>query len=1270
MKKFLPILSLLNITKFSFAQVSGTKTIPGDYATIAAAFAALNTNGVGAGGVTFNIAAGYTETGYLSLTVTGTAANPIVFQKSGVGANPTITAGVGTGYDCIIKLTGSDHVTIDGLTLLENFSNTTNTTRTECGIAFFKPNNNNGCQYNTIKNCTISLNGTYQDITNTNYRANAILLLHGTNPLGALLGLSTTAAGGNSFNSILNNTITNATFGVNFRNQNSITVNFSDERNSIVGNSISNIGGHTSPAGCIDLDFCSNTSIVGNTLSTNVTHRGILSGINIIAIGKSGLEVLNNTIQINNGVSLFAQYGIFTQSSTSFFTTNSYGDFVNIKGNTISSGSVLTGYQGITVLHSQNTSILQNTISFPGNIYNGASIGISLNSSFTTNATHSIRKNILQNNLSSTAQVTGIIAIGNALTCFIDSNRIINNNASIFKGFTTNMTTTNLIISNNIVSCNSTNIVGEFTGMQVGTTAELVYNNFINCQSTTDATYRAGIAVGGTSTVPQLYHNTIYLAGAATNIISSCLRYNSGQLQIFNNIFVNKIVPGISGRSTALFHLNATSFSSKNNLFYAGTPSAKNLIYATANIATPTVLTAFDSAILDYKLRICGDMNSVTDDVPFISLDENDPNFLHINATIPCLANNNGFAIPTIVPQDVDNEIRSTTTPDIGADELNGTKGVANAMFTKPQLWLKADRLVYNYSGTLATDGQQVGNWTDLSCNAQPATQPTSTFAPTWQRYAFNGKPALYFDGVNGNYWLQGNSAPVAVAGSARTYFVVAKAACNATGYTGGFLFSNKVTANVSAIEFTKNGTGIYHGDNFCCNHPEVTSVAFESGQNQPFVGSWRTGGTGTNLDFWFNGASQITANANFVEDNGINAYAIGNRLDGAPVTSDNDWQGHIAEVIVYDIALTDAERIAVEAYLTAKYITSATTAQFTGLPTTSFLNSNTTFTEATWKHTFNSGDISKAIVSVKDNCLSLGTINSTVYNDANATLNGGKYTMRRHYVVKPTLSPVGTKRVRLYYTDADFANLQAFVLSLISASELVVTKYSGPNENGVYGPTGGTLEFIPSSQITTGTSFGQNFLEFDITSFSEFWIHTGSSVLPISLTSFTATEKNNKALLTWNTASELNNKGYNIQHSTNGASFSDIAFVNGKGNSTTNTNYNFTHYKPPFGKNYYRLQALDFDGKTTLSNIEIVEIKSSKEFIRVYPNPTSELINVTSNKKISSLELFDIMGRKLKSFTPTQSSVDVGFLTNGMYVLKVVLASGDVVEERIMVRK
>ena len=87
-KLFTLVLCLLALNSV-FGQLTGVKTIGIDYATIAAAVTDLNVQGVGVGGVTFNIPAAYTETaptGGIVITATGTLTDPIVFQKSGTGA--------------------------------------------------------------------------------------------------------------------------------------------------------------------------------------------------------------------------------------------------------------------------------------------------------------------------------------------------------------------------------------------------------------------------------------------------------------------------------------------------------------------------------------------------------------------------------------------------------------------------------------------------------------------------------------------------------------------------------------------------------------------------------------------------------------------------------------------------------------------------------------------------------------------------------------------------------------------------------------------------------------------------------------------------------------------------------------------------------------------------------------------------------------------------------------------------------------------------------
>src|SRR5574343_479679 len=103
-KTFLLLLVGLFLSSGLYAQLSGIKTIDpagsgaNNYLSFASAVLDLNANGVGAGGVTFNVAAGATfnETADLVInTTTSDATKPIIFQKSGSGANPIVRAKTG-----------------------------------------------------------------------------------------------------------------------------------------------------------------------------------------------------------------------------------------------------------------------------------------------------------------------------------------------------------------------------------------------------------------------------------------------------------------------------------------------------------------------------------------------------------------------------------------------------------------------------------------------------------------------------------------------------------------------------------------------------------------------------------------------------------------------------------------------------------------------------------------------------------------------------------------------------------------------------------------------------------------------------------------------------------------------------------------------------------------------------------------------------------------------------------------------------------------------
>ena len=98
------------------------------------------------------------------------------------------------------------------------------------------------------------------------------------------------------------------------------------------------------------------------------------------------------------------------------------------------------------------------------------------------------------------------------------------------------------------------------------------------------------------------------------------------------------------------------------------------------------------------------------------------------------------------------------------------------------------------------------------------------------------------------------------------------------------------------------------------------------------------------------------------------------------------------------------------------------------------------------------------------------------------------------------------------------------------------------------------------------------------------FWANT--AVLPVSLTSFTATKKENTVLLNWNTNNENNLAGYDVEKSANGTVFEKMQFIKANQSNT----YNTIDAKPINGINYYRLKMIDNNGKYAYSSIKIYQ--------------------------------------------------------------------------------
>ncbi len=121
-----------------------------------------------------------------------------------------------------------------------------------------------------------------------------------------------------------------------------------------------------------------------------------------------------------------------------------------------------------------------------------------------------------------------------------------------------------------------------------------------------------------------------------------------------------------------------------------------------------------------------------------------------------------------------------------------------------------------------------------------------------------------------------------------------------------------------------------------------------------------------------------------------------------------------------------------------------------------------------------------------------------------------------------------------------------------------------------------------------------------------------GTSPLPVELTSFTALSGKNSVELAWNTATEINNYGFDVERANHSGlnglrNWQKVGFVSGNGTSNVPHNYFFTDNSIAFGTYSYRLKQIDHDGNFRYSKELEATVASTPNTIVLgqnYPNP------------------------------------------------------------------
>ena len=189
-------------------------------------------------------------------------------------------------------------------------------------------------------------------------------------------------------------------------------------------------------------------------------------------------------------------------------------------------------------------------------------------------------------------------------------------------------------------------------------------------------------------------------------------------------------------------------------------------------------------------------------------------------------------------------------------------------------------------------------------------------------------------------------------------------------------------------------------------------------------------------------------------------------------------------------------------------------------------------------------------------------------------------------------------------------------------------------------------------------------------------------AVLPVELQSFVAKTNGNSVVLNWQTTTEVNNYGFEIQRSTEKATWNKIGFVEGNGTSNSPKEYSFTDVVSQSGKYSYRLKQIDIDGSYKYSNVVEVNVGSPEKFElgQNYPNPFNptttieySIPNVGASEQNVQLKIYDVLGRKVATLINQKQSpgnykvkFDASKLNSGVYFYT--LRTGDFVSTKKMI--
>lgn len=193
--------------------------------------------------------------------------------------------------------------------------------------------------------------------------------------------------------------------------------------------------------------------------------------------------------------------------------------------------------------------------------------------------------------------------------------------------------------------------------------------------------------------------------------------------------------------------------------------------------------------------------------------------------------------------------------------------------------------------------------------------------------------------------------------------------------------------------------------------------------------------------------------------------------------------------------------------------------------------------------------------------------------------------------------------------------------------------------------------------------------------------INDSTAGTPVELTDFYSNVFYGKVNLSWKTATEINNRGFEIQRSTDNINWITIGFVTGKGTTTEPNEYSFTDNPGLSGTYFYRLKQYDFSGNFKYSKTIEADLRIIKDFAleQNYPNPFNPSTTIgyeLPEESFITLKVYDILGKEVATLVNNKEQpgihevkFDGSQLGSGMYIYRMNVDNYTVTKKMILMK-